>query len=166
KRSCHDSSIHTPLIIKGAEFTGGKKEKRLTSLIDLPPTLLSLAGIPIPKSYKGIDLTRFINEPENKRECVFTQISESQCGRSIRTEKYKYAVKSAGITGYVHSSAKVYFEAYLYDLENDPYEIQNLIKDPKYKSERQRLKKMLISQMINAGEKEPVILPAVIERRK
>ncbi|MGN1194621.1 MAG: sulfatase-like hydrolase/transferase, partial [Acutalibacteraceae bacterium] len=32
KRSCHDSSIHTPLIIKGAELTGGKKEKRLTSL--------------------------------------------------------------------------------------------------------------------------------------
>ena len=38
KRSCHESAVHTPLIIKGGGFTGGKKEQKLTSLIDLPPT--------------------------------------------------------------------------------------------------------------------------------
>lgn len=53
KRSCHDSATHTPLIIKGGGFDGGKAENRLTSLIDLPPTFLSLAGIPIPPSYMG-----------------------------------------------------------------------------------------------------------------
>ena len=166
KRSCHDSCIHTPLIIKGAGFTGGKREKRLCSLIDLPPTLLSLAGIPIPESFQGYDLTKQLNDPKIRRDCVFTQISESQCGRSLRTEKYKYAVKSAGITGYLHSSAKVYFETYLYDLEADPCEKHNLIKDANYKSVRQELQSMLISEMVQAGEKAPVIIPATRKRRK
>lgn len=122
KLTCHESAVHTPLIIKGGGFEGGKRETRLTSLIDLPPTLLSLAGIPIPKNYMGLDLTRQIGHPEQKRDCVLIQISESQCGRAIRTERWKYSIRSLGITGYVHHTAKVYFEDYLYDLQNDPQE--------------------------------------------
>lgn len=122
KRTCHESAIHTPLIIKGGGFEGGKRETRLTSLIDLPPTLLSLAGIPIPENYMGLDLTRQIGHPEQKRDCVLSQISESQCGRAIRTERWKYSIRSLGMTGYVHHTAKVYFEDYLYDLQNDPQE--------------------------------------------
>ena len=47
KRSCHEAAVHTPLIIKGGNFTGGKKVDALTSLIDMPPTLLSMADIDI-----------------------------------------------------------------------------------------------------------------------
>ncbi|MGN1419497.1 MAG: sulfatase-like hydrolase/transferase [Acutalibacteraceae bacterium] len=166
KRSCHESSVHTPLIIKGGGFSGGKTEKRLTSLIDLPPTLLSMAGIDIPKTYMGVDLTKQMNDPGQKRDCVFMQISESQCGRAVRTPKYKYSVRSVGVSGQAVHSSKIYFEDYLYDLENDPNEKYNLIKDPNYKSERQKLKAMLIDQMKKAGEKTPVILPAVKKREK
>ncbi|MGN0469027.1 MAG: sulfatase-like hydrolase/transferase [Acutalibacteraceae bacterium] len=166
KRSCHESSVHTPLIIKGGGFSGGKTEKRLTSLIDLPPTLLSIAGIEIPKTYMGVDLTKQINDPKQKRDCVFMQISESQCGRAIRTQKYKYSIRSIGVSGQTVHSAKIYFEDYLYDLENDPNEKYNLVKDPKYKSERQKLKAMLLEQMKKAGEKTPVILPAIIKKEK
>ncbi|MDD6620430.1 MAG: sulfatase-like hydrolase/transferase [Eubacteriales bacterium] len=166
KRSCHESATHTPLIIKGGGFEGGKNETRLSSLIDMPPTLLSMAGIPIPPTYMGVDLTKQINNPDEKRDCVFMQISESQCGRAIRTDRFKYAVRSIGITGYVHHTAKPYFEDYLYDLEKDPIEKHNLIKDPKYAKVREELKYMLIKQMTNAQEEAPVILPAIISRRK
>lgn len=93
KRSCHDSCIHTPLIIKGGGFNGGKLEKRLVSLIDIPPTLLSLAEIPIPSEYAGFDLTKQIENKSEARKCVFMQISESQCGRAIRTSDYMYSVR-------------------------------------------------------------------------
>lgn len=166
KRTCHESASHTPLIIKGGGFEGGRKETRLSSLIDIPPTLLSLAGIEIPETYMGVDLTAQIDHPEQKRDCVFMQISESQCGRAIRTDRYKYAIRSAGATGYVHHSAKVYFEDYLYDLDKDPIEKYNLIKDPRYKEVRRELKQMLKDQMQQAQEAPPVILPAVIKRRK
>lgn len=165
KRSCHESASHTPLVIRGGDFRGGIKDKRLTSLIDIPPTLLSIAGIDIPDSYMGVDLTKQIGNDE-RRECVFMQISESQCGRAIRTDRYKYSVRSAGATGYAHHSSNVYFEDYLYDLEKDPIEKYNLIKSPQYREVRKELKELLLEQMVNAGEKKPVILPAIIKRRK
>lgn len=166
KRTCHESASHTPLIIKGGGFEGGKRETRLSSLIDLPPTMLSMAGIDIPKQYAGIDLTKQINNPKEKRDCVFMQISESQCGRAIRTDRYKYAIRDAMPIGYIHHTNKAYFEDYLYDLEKDPIEKHNLVKDPAYKNVREDLKYMLIEQMTNAGEDAPVILPAVKARKK
>lgn len=166
KRSCHESASRTPLIIKGGGFEAGRVEKRLSSLIDLPPTMLSMAGIDIPKNYMGIDLTTQINAPDKKRDCVFMQISESQCGRAIRTDRFKYAVRDLSPVGYAHHSSKVYFEDYLYDLQNDPIEKHNLIKNPKYAKIRQELKYLLLDQMKNAGEEPPVILPAIFVRRK
>lgn len=166
KRSCHDSATHTPLIIKGGGFAPGKREKRLSSLIDLPPTLLSMAGLSVPKDYMGVDLTEQAANPEEKRDCVFMQISESQCGRAIRTDRFKYAVRSASPQGYTQHSAKVYFEDYLYDLEKDPCEKNNLIKSPAYRHVREELKYLLIDQMTAAGEEHPLIFPAVIRRKK
>ncbi len=166
KRSCHESSTHTPLIIKGGGFEGGKREQRLSSLIDIPPTLLSLANIPIPKEYMGVDLTEQIGDETKKRDCVFIQISEATNSRAIRTDRYKYSVKDASPVGYLHHSSKVYFEDYLFDLDKDPIEKNNLVRDPNYAKVRAELKQKLIEQMINAGEKAPKILPAVIVRKK
>lgn len=166
KRSCHDSCTHTPLIINGGDFNGGVADNRLTSLLDLPPTLLSIANIPVPKTYVGKDLTKAIGKAENKRDCVFIQISESQCGRAIRTERYKYSVKTLAPTGYTHHSSPVYFESYLYDLENDPIEKFNLIKNPKYAKIRKNMRNMLKAEMVKAGEAEPKILGSIIKPKK
>ena len=165
KRSCHDSATHTPLIIKGGGFDGGKAENRLTSLIDLPPTFLSLAGIPIPPSYMGKDLCQMQQTTQPLHDCVFMQISESQCGRAIRTDRFKYAVRTLAPTGYLKYNAGVYFEDYLYDLEKDPIERCNLIRDPRYSHVRQELKYLLLREMKNAGEAAPVILPALKVRK-
>ena len=162
KRSCHESAVHTPLIIKGGKFTGGRKETALTSLIDMPPTLLSMADIDIPSDYMGMDLAGDIS----KRKSVFIQVSEMSNSRAIRTQRYKYSVRDIAPIGYIHSKANVYFEDYLYDLEKDPNELNNLVKDKAYASVRAELKEMLKEQMRNADEKVPTILPAVITRRK
>lgn len=163
KRSCHESSTHTPLIIKGGGFEGGKHDDRLVSLIDMPPTMLSMAGIDIPDNYKGLDLT---DNSLERRKCVFMQISESQCGRAVRTDRFKYSVRDIKPSGYLHMNSRVYFEDYLYDLKKDPKEKVNLIKNPKYAHVRQELKYLLIEQMQKAGEEIPVILPALKVRKK
>ncbi|MCD7797194.1 MAG: hypothetical protein LUG95_06205 [Clostridiales bacterium] len=147
-------------------MTAARGKKRLSSLIDLPPTLLSLAGIPIPDSYMGVDLARQRDNPDDKRDCVFIQISEASNSRAIRTDRYKYEVRDAAVTGYVHHKSHIYFENYLYDLEKDPNEKNNLIKDSEYSSVRSEMKKLLLRQMKLAQEEKPVILPAVIKRRK
>lgn len=160
KRSCHDSCTHTPLIICGGAFNSGIKDSRLVSLIDLPPTLLSIANIPIPKTYIGHDLTKAVQNPTDKRDCVFIQISESQCGRAIRTDKYKYSVRTLSPQGFTTHKSDVYFEDFLYDLVKDPCEKINLLRNPQYKSVRKEMKQRLLKEMVNAGEKAPHIFPA------
>ena len=166
KRSCHESSIHTPLIIKGGGFEGGKRDNRLVSLIDLPPTMLSMAGIKTPPNFKGYDLTKETDDPETRRKCVFMQISESQCGRAVRTDRFMYSVKDLNPTGYLHENSKVYIEDYLYDLKKDPIEKHNLVKDPKYAHVRRELKYLLLEEIRKAGEEAPVIFPALITHKK
>lgn len=102
----------------------------------------------------------------SQREAVFIQISEASNSRAIRTDRYKYSVRDAAPVGYIHGKANVYFEDYLYDLEKDPIEKHNLIKDPAYTEIRQHLKSVLIAEMTKAGEKKPIILPAVKVRKK
>ena len=53
KRSCHESSIHTPLVFGGGAIEKTDNIDSLVSLIDLPPTILNLAGITVPESYSG-----------------------------------------------------------------------------------------------------------------
>lgn len=166
KRCCHESSTHTPLIIKGGAFESGKKVTQLTSLIDIPPTLLAMAGIDIPESYMGTSLEKYVDGSDINRECVFMQISEASNSRAIRTDRYKYEVTDPAPSGILHSKSKIYIEEYLYDLQNDPNEKVNLIKNPEYKKIRRHLKELLLQQMKNADEKIPVILPAVKVKAK
>lgn len=165
KRSCHDSCTHTPLVMVGGPFRGGRRDGRLVSLIDLPPTILELAGVSVPPEYMGRSLVSQYAGALEARDFVFMQISESQCGRAIRTARYKYAVRAAA-SGLTQHSAKTYFEDYLYDLEQDPVEAHNLVRSPAYKAQRADLRKLLVAEMVRAGEKAPRILPAVLTRKK
>lgn len=163
KRSCHESAIHTPLIVSGGAWRGPGRYDGVVSLIDLPPTMLELAGIKPPESYMGISLLRQLAGEE--RENVFMQISESQVGRAIRTRDFKYSVRSpkGGMTSH---SAVVYYEDYLYDLRTDLIEKNNLIKDPAYAEIRKSLRQQLTENMCAAGEKKPDIRPARTVRKK
>lgn len=168
KRSCHDSSTHIPCVIRGGAFKGGIKYEYPISLIDYPPTILDIANIEIPKNYMGKSLLKAL-DGKKLHDCVFMQISESQCGRAIRTQDFKYAIRAFGLGylgGALKKSARFYFEDYLYDLRTDKDEKVNLIKNKEYKEARKELKAMLIQEMLKAGEKKPRILRAVFSRNK
>ncbi len=160
KRSCHDASIHIPLIVYGSQFLIGKKIKELVSIIDIPPTILKIAGVHIPPYIKGRPLQDLIEEtPKEWPNKIFIQISESQVGRAIRTKKWKYSVRAPHKSGFLFSKSKVYCEDFLYDLENDLFEQNNLIEDPQHINIRKKLATLLKKHMKNAGEEIPEIIP-------
>ncbi|MHA1111154.1 MAG: sulfatase-like hydrolase/transferase [Promethearchaeota archaeon] len=131
KRSCHDASIHIPLIIKSENYRTEHRSE-MVNLVDIPPTILDLAGAPNLESMQGRSLHTLSQHPvgeEKWRDEVFFQISESQLGRGIRTKKWKFSVKSPWKDGVLHSKATTYMADCLYNLENDPYELTNLVKD-------------------------------------
>ena len=58
---------------------------------------------------------------------VFLQISESQVARSIRTHRWKYCVNAPDRLGWRVARSDHYVEEALYDLEADPYELENIV---------------------------------------
>jgi arylsulfatase A-like enzyme len=87
------SSIRVPVVPLGPGFRGGGSVEQLVSLLDLPPTLLDAAGLPIPEEMQGRSVLALLNgDREGWPEEVFVQISESQVGRAIRTRRSKYCV--------------------------------------------------------------------------
>lgn len=161
KRACHDSCIHIPMVISGPGFTGGKVIEELVSLIDLPPTVLSTGGLEMPSSVRGRPLQQLVDDTATDwREELFLQLSESHCGRAIRTQKWKYSVRAPDKTG-SDPDSDVYVEDYLYDLESDPHERNNLVSEPGYENIRAKLAARLKKRMSQAGEQKPEILECV-----
>lgn len=158
KRSCHDSSIRVPMAFSGPGFAAGGTLRELVSLIDLPPTLLDAAGIPVPHEMHGRSIMPLVRrqDAEWPRE-VFVQISESQVGRAIRTHRWKYGVTAPDRDAVKDAGAAEYVEEYLYDLEADPYELTNLADKQSHEEVRAHLRERLIARMVEAGEAAPVI---------
>jgi len=155
KRSCHEASIRIPLVIYGPGFSGGQVVDDLVSLIDLPPTVLAVAGVRPPDSMRGRALQPLVDgTAQDWPEEVFVQISENHCGRAIRTKKWKYSVRAPHKGGWEPSSER-YVEDLLYDLENDPHERNNLVKSADYVQVREVLAETLKRRMVEAGEAAP-----------
>ena len=161
KRSCHDSSIRVPTVVTGPGFMSGGALPELVSLIDLPPTILDAAGLPVPETMEGRSIKPLVRrEITDWPEEVFVQISESQVGRAIRTHRWKYAVTAPEKDGGKDSNSESYTEVELYDLECDPYELTNLIGLESHREVTQTLRERLVRRMVAAGETEPTIVPA------
>lgn len=158
KRSCHEASIRVPAALCGPGFDGGGTVTELVSLLDLPPTLLDAAGLPVPAEMQGFSLMPLLRrEKTTWPEEVFIQISESQVGRAVRTKRWKYAVEAPDKQGWRDPASDRYVEAFLYDLEADPYELTNLIGLESHADVVTVLRERLIRRMVQAGESPPTI---------
>ena len=164
KRSCHDACLRIPMILSGPGFDGGEVNENMASLIDLPKTVLSIAGAEVPEEWQGCNLQQAVGGGDLGRDAVFAQISEDHTGRTIRTKRWKYAVWMPEVPGrwteQEHEGDIVYRERFLYDLESDPYERDNLVEAPEHADLRAELAKLLKREMAQAGETAPTIVPA------
>jgi arylsulfatase A-like enzyme len=158
KRSCHEASIRVPTVFCGPGFEGGGQRRELVSLIDLPPTLLDAAGLPVPAEMQGASLMPLLRrETTEWRDDMFVQISESHIGRAIRTGRWKYALRAPQQAEDDRGSASLYVEDCLYDLQADPYELNNLLGKESHAPVTQVLRERLLRRMEEAGEGVPQI---------
>ena len=160
KRSCHESSIRVPTVLTGPGFRGGQLQE-LVSLIDLPPTLLDAAGLEIPEQMQGRSLMPLLRGGVADWPAeVFVQVSEAQVGRAVRTHRWKYGVDAPGEQGRDVAGADLYEEQYLYDLQADPYELNNLVGHESHREVAQVMRERLLRRMEEAGEARPHIKEA------
>ena len=113
-----DESIRVPLLIRYPRKFGHKARRERTPINspDLMPTLLGLAGLPIPESVEGTDFfhapapAAFINLPVPITEARRYGFAEY---RGLRTERYTYVRSIKG-------------PWLLYDNQRDPFQMHNL----------------------------------------
>jgi arylsulfatase A-like enzyme len=158
KRCCHESAIRVPTALWGPGFEAGGQIRQLVSLVDLPPTLLDAAGLPVPEEMQGRSIMPLLHdETADWPEEVFLQISEAQVGRAVRTQRWKYSVVAPDKHGGRDSASDHYVEEFLYDLQADPYELTNLIGFESHQEVAATMRARLLRRMVEAGETEPAI---------
>jgi arylsulfatase A-like enzyme len=165
KRSLHDASIRVPTALIGPGFRGGGRVEELVSLVDLPPTLLDAAGLPVPEEMQGRSILPLLGGPQQVGidswpQEVFVQISEAEVGRAVRTRRWKYGVAAPESDPWEEAGSDRYVEAYLYDLLADPYELNNLVGMESHVRVSKVMRERLLRSMAEAGEEEPEIEPA------
>lgn len=113
-----DTTTHVPLMIR---WPGWEREGRrihgLVQTIDLFPTLVAAAGLPVPKQ-DGTDLRELTGGDRHGRRAVFSEHA-GRLGVSVRTQDWRYGINQ-GNTRFFPDGP------YLYDLKADPGETRNL----------------------------------------
>ena len=86
--------------------------------------------------------------------------AEAQVGRAVRTQRWKYGVDAPEAHRKGLAGADQYKEQYLYDLQADPYELNNLIGLESHREVAQIMKERLLRRMKLAEEVPPSIIEA------
>ena len=152
KRTAYESALHIPLVIKGPGFEGGKTIEKLASTIDLPQTIVRMAGGEPGPEWKGRPLQEC--ESDDWDNVVYVQVSESMVGRAIRTPEWSYVIHAQGKNPFnvPGSSDLTWTDKHLFDLKNDPCELNDLKDNPDYNEIKAQLRKILIRKAEEAGE--------------
>ncbi|MDF2156796.1 sulfatase [Algoriphagus sp. CAU 1675] len=92
KRELYDRGLKVPLLVKAPWLEGGTNTEELVSFVDFGPTLLSLAGIPIPESMQG---QAFLGEQKAEpRKYIYAardrMDSEYDRVRAVSDGRFKY----------------------------------------------------------------------------
>ena len=181
KRAIYETGSKVPLIVKFPTNINVKEKRNsdMLSFIDFAPTILSLAGIDIPKIYQG---KAFLGNKESKKKRKYLFTASDRFDehpdriRAVKSKRFKY-IRNYNINkphalpiGYrnqmplmkhlnklndsnmLSPEQKLWFQVpknpeEFYDLENDPFELNNLIGDDNYSKELNELRKQLSNWM-------------------
>ena len=132
--------VKPPLILSGPGIPKGSSDA-LVYLYDLYPTILHLAGVPVPAECEGKNLLPVVNGQETKlRASLFGAFENVQ--RMIRDDRWKLI--KFNVKGEKHSR--------LFDLKNDPEELHDLSADPAHAAELKRLEESLAAARKDFGD--------------
>jgi len=185
KRFCYDSGLHVPLIIKFpkkfqslAPGAPGSRVDAPVSFVDFAPTVLSLAGVTIPKYMQGHAFAGAQNAgPQEFAFCFRNRMDERyDFVRTARDKRYRYIrnymphviygqhvaylwqMRSMQVWDQMHREGKLTGpqklfweekpEEELYDLQEDPSEVKNLAAAPEHQDRLKRMRAALREHLL------------------
>jgi len=173
----YDSLTRVPLLVSWpGQVAAGIRDSSMANLIDVVPTLLALQGIEAPRSMQGESLPTVTDtaprdatfseygsggplftmadlaklpQPWGRKTLIDTLQWREAAGRCkmVRTRDWKYVHESMGDRDE------------LYDLVNDPHELQNVVDRPENREILAHLRLRLADWSIDTEDSPPVPLP-------
>lgn len=141
----YDPMVKVPLVIswKG-HIKEGVRRKALTELLDLAPTLLDLANLPIYEGMQGLSMKNLLLNQTAKDQLHLSAFSEYSNAMRHHSDCRAYVTMvTDGIykLSYCHSTN----QGELYNLIEDPEEFQNLYE----KEEMREVRIRMLEEMVN-----------------
>lgn len=150
KRFMYEESLRMPFVIRyPREIAPGGVRKDFALNVDFAPTLLDLTGTAIPESFQGRSFREILNgrTPDAWQQSMYYRYwmhDSFHCVRAhygVRTHKYKLICYYNDPLGQPGSRKETFpIEWELFDLEQDPHELNNLYNDPAFEGVVRELK--------------------------
>jgi len=140
----YDELMRVPLIVRlPGRISPNVESNALVSNIDLMPTLLDLAGVPVPEGVQGRSFRPVLEGKSDRHRDLtmsFIMAPKAQI-RMIRTGDRKFCLN--WLPRQVDE---------LYDLASDPGEMRNLAVEPEHAREADEMRERLFAAMRDAGD--------------
>ena len=137
KSTAYEESVKVPFAIRYPPLIPKPyTEDKVVANIDIAPTLYELSNTPIPKTVDGLSLVSLLSGKGDWRDHVLLE-----------------AWPDRGHWQAIHTQNDIYIEtdndlSEFYNLETDPFEMDNLIHDPKYQSTIMELQATLHKEIV------------------
>ncbi len=129
KQNCYEHSTRVPLVFSGPGIPHDIQRDHYVYLFDIFPTICELVELEIPPTVEGKSLVESMKNPTHQiRDSLYLVYREFQ--RAIKYNNFKlieYCVKKNRNTQ-------------LFDLQQDPHEMNNLAQEPKFKADIESLR--------------------------
>jgi len=140
-------SVKVPFLLKYPARYGNQKiaVDAPINTPDILPTLLAMASLPIATSIEGEDMTRAIGDNDAAKDKAALIMNVSPFAgdfdeyRGIYTSRYTYVETLDG-------------PSMLFDMENDPLQLDNLIDNPEYEELQAQLELSLLRELEKVGD--------------
>jgi arylsulfatase A-like enzyme len=126
KSQPYQEAIEVPLVVRGPGVPVGATRGQLIGNIDLAPTVLDLTGERRPAMVDGRSFLPLLRDDSRGRDRPLLLESYMPAWKGVRDARYLYAERPTG-------------ERELYDLREDPYQLESVHADPGYAAIRDRL---------------------------
>ncbi len=141
----YEASARVPLVIRGPGFPAGQTRDQLVANIDLAPTFLELGEARAGLDLDGLSLLPMAADPANRPQRALVM----EAGPDVAEEPWFYT--GIRTDGWLYLEYEQTGERELYDMVNDPYQLQSLDADPAYATQRNELSSRLSALRECAG---------------
>ena len=152
KMNLYQESVHVPFLLRVPGARPGRRAA-ITSHVDIMPTILDHAGTKPPASVAGTSLRRLVDDAGSPhRDVAYIEYN----GNVAITVPQRAIVEPPHKLIYTEGP---YLE--LYDIDQDPYEMDDLAGQPAHAKEYRRLRQRLDRWMLETGD---WVLPRIGEQ--